>query len=799
MRGSRSPNGVGLGLQFSTSSPGRSPLRRRRSETESDNDGEGSSQVDGAAAAAAPVPPAPAAVGPAAASSSAGLGKAVPGNATRPALRQDVNGLAAPPPFKRGRGRPRKNPLPGHAHFAGIALSSSAVLTSSSANPPTSSQDKAAAAAAAAEKRPSRPSNGRASASRSARASAAAEANRRALAALEASSSEEEAEASGSASSETEPEPEEDEPEGPAGESSANGEQPAKDEKAKDEETAEQEAREMASRWTEEYYEIVEQLPLELTRCFTLMRETEGKVQNRLEKTRKFSQAYFKARRDLQVWVNYYAAKSQDDQQGVASPNPLTATAGPSSQIAIEAEPVSLSKSAKGKEKMDTSADDLFNAAEGKDGVAPSHPGPSLSTAPLERTPAQKQQGPPLAMLTGLQHRLALLNAAASATHEAKRAADEKVELARTACELVDRLVLRLDADLTRSEVGLALGLRTGTEESRGAREAQGALTLAQNEGVGSVPATGTDLAETSRGGEREYVGNAGPEGESSASGSRSMAEKRGESRRSGRPGLGNGTEGPSKGDEPPRGRVVVLRRPSANSRPENNNSNSRKASDRPSQAGPSIFSPPADYALESMSGGGFNRKDKQRASVSGTGAGTGTDVRGVGAGPKAGSSRSNGSSRSGEGGGGPEDASVGSRQSRRKADKGKGKGPAGDDGVLTKASQTDPEEGDGGEGAQAEELGDEDADGDEDAPGDEEKYCYCDDYSDGFMIACDGDNCPLQWCHYKCVGLPEHKKPPGKWYCLFCKPSYKGPGRGVPANARLRPTGVPVGGNTVS
>ena len=35
-------------------------------------------------------------------------------------------------------------------------------------------------------------------------------------------------------------------------------------------------------------------------------------------------------------------------------------------------------------------------------------------------------------------------------------------------------------------------------------------------------------------------------------------------------------------------------------------------------------------------------------------------------------------------------------------------------------------------------------------------------------MIACDGDNCPVEWFHMDCIGLSE--VPDGGWFCSFCK-----------------------------
>lgn len=47
---------------------------------------------------------------------------------------------------------------------------------------------------------------------------------------------------------------------------------------------------------------------------------------------------------------------------------------------------------------------------------------------------------------------------------------------------------------------------------------------------------------------------------------------------------------------------------------------------------------------------------------------------------------------------------------------------------------------------------------------GDDARYCFCNDVSYGPMIACDNENCKLEWFHYACVHI--NKPPSGKWYC---------------------------------
>lgn len=45
--------------------------------------------------------------------------------------------------------------------------------------------------------------------------------------------------------------------------------------------------------------------------------------------------------------------------------------------------------------------------------------------------------------------------------------------------------------------------------------------------------------------------------------------------------------------------------------------------------------------------------------------------------------------------------------------------------------------------------------------------YCYCQKPSHGEMVACDHDECSLEWFHYECVGLTA--APVGEWYCPDC------------------------------
>lgn len=49
-------------------------------------------------------------------------------------------------------------------------------------------------------------------------------------------------------------------------------------------------------------------------------------------------------------------------------------------------------------------------------------------------------------------------------------------------------------------------------------------------------------------------------------------------------------------------------------------------------------------------------------------------------------------------------------------------------------------------------------------------KYCTCRQVSSGDMVACDNEDCPFEWFHWKCVGIKE--EPKGAWFCPDCRQS---------------------------
>lgn len=52
-----------------------------------------------------------------------------------------------------------------------------------------------------------------------------------------------------------------------------------------------------------------------------------------------------------------------------------------------------------------------------------------------------------------------------------------------------------------------------------------------------------------------------------------------------------------------------------------------------------------------------------------------------------------------------------------------------------------------------------------------EPTYCTCSQVSYGAMIACDNEDCSIEWFHYDCVGL--EAPPKGKWYCEDCRAQF--------------------------
>jgi len=206
------------------------------------------------------------------------------------------------------------------------------------------------------------------------------------------------------------------------------------DNEAREEE--EKEEMKLYERWAEEYYEIVEQLPLELHRTFTLMRELEFKMQDRITVTASHVESYRNAR-----IAQRNVPLQQPGEQPVVMQDIVHPYYGSSSDQDAEGE------------------DDEEVFHEVVEGTPPKLIAANATAPPVSAARLERQL---------------LLQKVAISSSEAIRAAEEKVGLAVTAYDWVDRHIRRLDGDLQRSESSLLLGLRAGTEASRGVRDALG-------------------------------------------------------------------------------------------------------------------------------------------------------------------------------------------------------------------------------------------------------------------------------------------------------------------------------------
>lgn len=195
-------------------------------------------------------------------------------------------------------------------------------------------------------------------------------------------------------------------------------EEPEISEEAKQAAKLEKEEADMRNRWMEEYFEIVEQLPLEVHRMFALIRELEGQTHSRFNRVLQNTVAYRDARLELNKWIEANAKKPAD----AVAPRR-------NAQQATEA-------ASQGEESRDEESD--------------------------------------TSEFLDLTARKALLRTISNAANESVKGAEEKMGLAISAYNLIDRHIRRLDGDISKMESSILLGLRSGTEESRGVREVLG-------------------------------------------------------------------------------------------------------------------------------------------------------------------------------------------------------------------------------------------------------------------------------------------------------------------------------------
>lgn len=246
---------------------------------------------------------------------------------------------------------------------------------------------------------------------------------------------------------------------------------------------------ELMERWHEEYFEIVEQLPLELQRSYALMREMEKKFQERIELVASQSKAYRDAR------IAY--SKLTPEQKTVESIRENKEIENAPAKLAFQPDQdiASSDADAEGEDDAEVfhelagdlpikseveraTSPDLQSEQQDSDGQKQGEAiDPTPSSNSTKDTPSDDIPPPPNST-TNLAPtrfiRLSLLASIAHASSESIKIAEEKVGLAVTAYDWIDRQIRRLDADLQKSENTLLLGLRAGTEASRGLQDALG-------------------------------------------------------------------------------------------------------------------------------------------------------------------------------------------------------------------------------------------------------------------------------------------------------------------------------------
>ncbi|KAF7796535.1 hypothetical protein EIP86_007715 [Pleurotus ostreatoroseus] len=193
----------------------------------------------------------------------------------------------------------------------------------------------------------------------------------------------------------------------------------------------------------EEHYEVLEQLPLSLHRAYTLLHELDEQVEtgntkmlNQIQKYISMRQALASPNADIQVasMVVDETAQTKEPPSSEKSPS-LTEPLAPDS-------PPPISPSKRPRIRSRTSTNGTSKAARERETQKPT---------PLPPSP------PPPETTRGVIAELA------RQSEQVLRAANEKVNVARFACDLIDRYIRDMDREIKEQETSLSLGLRPGT------------------------------------------------------------------------------------------------------------------------------------------------------------------------------------------------------------------------------------------------------------------------------------------------------------------------------------------------
>ncbi len=195
--------------------------------------------------------------------------------------------------------------------------------------------------------------------------------------------------------------------------SSAVPEEPELSEEAKQQAKAEKEAQDLQTRWAEEYFEIVEQLPLELHRTFALMRELEGQMQTRVATMVQNMTTYRDARLQMQKLLD----------------SPHRPTTPPQD----------------GHDRREDARGSSEDEAENLLGGSQAEHVNRQTEAIRDNDETQSIDHNEASSLLDRDARRELLRAISSPANESVKAAEEKMNLAATAYDGIDRHIRRLE------------------------------------------------------------------------------------------------------------------------------------------------------------------------------------------------------------------------------------------------------------------------------------------------------------------------------------------------------------------
>ncbi|KAJ3545189.1 hypothetical protein NM688_g5654 [Phlebia brevispora] len=193
----------------------------------------------------------------------------------------------------------------------------------------------------------------------------------------------------------------------------------------------------------EEHYEVLEQLPLSLHRAYTLLGELDDQV-NRIAGNSNILLQLKKYITMRQTAANSFAHASdvpmdvdEAAHDKLSAPEELAST--PASPPQDSPPPISPSKRSKARSRTGV------NGHTSKAGRDAQKPTPHPPTPPPPETTRS--------VIAGL----------ARLSEDVMRAANEKLNVARFACDLIDRYIRDMDREIKEQETSLSLGLRPGT------------------------------------------------------------------------------------------------------------------------------------------------------------------------------------------------------------------------------------------------------------------------------------------------------------------------------------------------